>query len=90
MCEPGYPDRMGDPITRAEQERDELLDELAEADEQAIAWLERRKDLVIQASALNISARRIAEYVSLSDRGIGKMIKRERAKPNVATGGLET
>jgi hypothetical protein len=81
---------MGDPITHAEQERAALLEELAEADEQAEGWRDRRKDLIINAAALNISHREIARYVSLSDRGIGKMIRRERARAGVESGQSKT
>ena len=81
---------MGDPITEAEQERAELLNRLEQADEQATAWAKERKDLIIKASALNISARRIALYVSLSDRGIGLLIKRERARAGVESGTSKT
>ena len=81
---------MGDLITEAEQERAELLNRLEQADEQAVAWAEERKDLIIKASALNISARRIARYVSLSDRGIAKMVKRERARAGVESGTTKT
>jgi len=81
---------MGDPITKAEQERANLLELLEQADDQATAWRNERNRLIIQASTLNISARRIALYVSLSDRGIGKLIKRERAAAGVESGQIKT
>jgi hypothetical protein len=67
---------MTDPIADAQAQRDALLDEVAEAGEQARAWRERRNALVIQAAALNISYRRIAEYVGLSDVAVGRIARR--------------
>jgi hypothetical protein len=69
---------MTDPIADAQAERDALLDEVAEAGEQARAWRERRNALVIQAAALNISYRRIAEYVGLSDVAVGRIARTHR------------
>lgn len=86
----GYPCGVGDPITIAEQERANLLELLEQADDQAAAWHEERNRLIIQASALNISARRISQYVSLSDRGVGLLIKRERARAGVESGQTKT
>lgn len=74
---------MGDPIEKADQQRQAVLAELAQADEQAQAWQAERNRLVIQAAALNISARRISQYVSLSDVGVGKLVRRERDRDNV-------
>ena len=81
---------MGDPIADAEQERAELLNRLEQADEQATAWAEERKDLIINAVSLNIPKRQIARYVSLSDRGIAKMVQRERARAGVESGQSKT
>jgi hypothetical protein len=69
---------MADPIADAQAERDALLDEVAEAGEQARAWRERRNALVIQAAALNISYRQIAEYVGLSDVAVGRIARTYR------------
>jgi hypothetical protein len=66
---------MNDPIADAEVQRGALLDEVAEAGEQARAWRERRNVLIIQAAALNISYRRIAEYVGLSDVAVGRIAR---------------
>ena len=85
-----YPCDVGDPITDAEQERANLLELLEQADDQAAAWHEERNRLIIQASALNISARRISQYVSLSDRGVSLLIKRERARAGVESGSSKT
>jgi hypothetical protein len=69
---------MTDPIADAEAKRDALLDDVAEAGEQARAWRERRNALIIQAAALNISYRRIAEYVGLSDVAVGRIARSYR------------
>jgi hypothetical protein len=74
---------VGDPISEAEHEREAVLDDLAQADEQHRAWKAERNRLLIRASALNISARRISQYVSLSDVGVGKLIKRVRSAGDV-------
>jgi hypothetical protein len=66
---------MVDPIADADAQRGALLDEVAEAGEQARAWLERRNALIIQAAARNISYRRIAEYVGLSDVAVGRIAR---------------
>jgi hypothetical protein len=66
---------MVDPIADADAERGALLDEVAEAGEQARAWRERRNALIIQAAARNISYRRIAEYVGLSDVAVGRIAR---------------
>ncbi len=67
---------MTDPIADAEAARDALLEEIAEAGEQARAWRERRNALIIEGAALNISYRRIAEYVGLSDVAVGRIARR--------------
>jgi hypothetical protein len=69
---------MVDPIADAQAERDALLDAVAEAGEQARAWRERRNVLVIQAAALNIPYRQIAEYVGLSDVAVGRIARTYR------------
>ncbi|GAB3873823.1 hypothetical protein GCM10029964_014730 [Kibdelosporangium lantanae] len=72
---------MVDPVADAQAERDALLAEVAEAGEQARAWRERRNALVIAAAARNISYRRIAEYVGLSDVAVGRIVRTHRAHP---------
>jgi CRP-like cAMP-binding protein len=79
-----------DPISAAQTERDGVLADAQEAAEQAGAWRERRNSLIIQASALNISHRRIASYVGLSDVAVGKIVARERGSADVGSGGSET
>jgi hypothetical protein len=64
---------MVDPVADAQAEWDALLADVAEAGEQARAWRERRNALIIAAAAHNISYRRIAEYVGLSDVAVGRI-----------------
>jgi hypothetical protein len=61
---------------------------LEQANTQATAWHDERNRLIIQASALNISARRILLYVGLSGRGSDEPVQREHAR--VDTGVTET
>ncbi|MFC0434554.1 hypothetical protein [Kutzneria buriramensis] len=68
---------MADVIKQAEQQREAVLEEAAAASEQHRAWRDERNRLIIQASALNISHRRIASYVGLSDVWVGKIVKGE-------------
>jgi hypothetical protein len=70
---------MTDSIADAEARRVAALDVAAEAAEQAQAWRERRNALIIQAAALNISYRRIAEYVGLSDVAVGNIARPHNA-----------
>ena len=54
-----------------------MLEAAAVAAEQERAWRDEKNRLIIQASALNISHRRIASYVGLSDVWVGRIVKDE-------------
>jgi hypothetical protein len=74
---------VADVIKQAQQRDQAVLEEAAAAADQHRAWRDERNRLIIQAAALNISNRRIASYVGLSDVWVGKIVNGDNETEDV-------
>lgn len=70
---------MSDPIAERDAELATTLEELDQADEQFTAWRDERERLARKAKALGATHRVIAEHMSMTHPGVGKLIARGAA-----------